>query len=404
MRQENSMKYFLMNKNYKTVELEGEIRFRKDIHFPRMIVTQAVILDEKRCPPGFLGTKNDLPQEIERWMDKRAISGKRSSLKRLPIIKWSNGYPHFLSMSDQYWIRKEDDFIPWEKVNFYDNQYSCIIGQVSASFNRMELKSLLLPQDSPDLCTNGLQDKMWKRIGKDNFLLKWTSEEDAQAILSEVLASEVLEKINLLPTVHYDLTIENYRLCTRCKNFVGAEEEFVPAWHVYRAYQNLHPESCKNGAEDVYKVLMQASEYFEIPDVEKYVDNMIISDRVIANFDRHLGNFGFMRNIETGEYTQPAPLFDFGNAFFPRKEETKKERYFFSERAKSLLCDKRLESAIGKMKDITTSSYLSIPNFYEFKDTAVQNIFFNMKELQMAIAEEKKDRQKKKNMDVSMAV
>lgn len=54
-----------------------------------MIVTQAVILDEKRCPPGFLGTKNDLPQEIERWMDKRAISGKRSSLKRLPIIKWS---------------------------------------------------------------------------------------------------------------------------------------------------------------------------------------------------------------------------------------------------------------------------------------------------------------------------
>jgi len=68
------------------------------------------------------------------------------------------------------------------------------------------------------------------------------------------------------------------------------------------------------------------------------------------------------------------------------------------------LCDKRLESAIGKMKDITTSSYLSIPNFYEFKDTAVQNIFFNMKELQMAIAEEKKDRQKKKNMDVSMAV
>ena len=77
-------------------------------------------------------------------------------------------YTHLLSMSDQYWIRKEDDFIPWEKVNFYDNQYSCIIGQVSASFNRMELKSLLLPQDSPDLCTNGLQDKMWKRIGKDN--------------------------------------------------------------------------------------------------------------------------------------------------------------------------------------------------------------------------------------------
>lgn len=56
------------------------------------------------------------------------------------------------------------------------------------------------------------------------------------------------------------------------------------------------------------------------------------------------------------------------------------------------------------MKNITTSSYLSIPNFYEFKDTAVQNISFNIKELQMAIAEEKKERQKKKNMDVSMAV
>ena len=41
---------------------------------------------------------------------------------------------------------------------------------------------------------------------------------------------------------------------------------------------------------------------------------MIIIDAVIGNGDRHAGNFGWLRNMDTGEYVSMAPLYDFDHA------------------------------------------------------------------------------------------
>ena len=43
---------------------------------------------------------------------------------------------------------------------------------------------------------------------------------------------------------------------------------------------------------------------------------MLMIDYIIQNTDRHLGNFGFIRNVETGKFIGPAPLFDNGTAFW----------------------------------------------------------------------------------------
>ncbi len=43
---------------------------------------------------------------------------------------------------------------------------------------------------------------------------------------------------------------------------------------------------------------------------------MLVFDSVIYNDDRHLGNFGFMRNNKTGEILRPAPIFDNGLSLF----------------------------------------------------------------------------------------
>ena len=42
---------------------------------------------------------------------------------------------------------------------------------------------------------------------------------------------------------------------------------------------------------------------------------MITLDFIIANEDRHLNNFGFIRNAETLEFVGPAPIFDSGASF-----------------------------------------------------------------------------------------
>ena len=41
---------------------------------------------------------------------------------------------------------------------------------------------------------------------------------------------------------------------------------------------------------------------------------MLIIDAIIGNGDRHAGNFGWLRNADTGEYVDMAPLYDFDHA------------------------------------------------------------------------------------------
>lgn len=401
------MNYYLMNKEHKVVKMDAEIVYAKDSQFPHLEVRSAEVLDKMRCPPNLLGEESAaIPKELERWMEKRLISVRRKSIKEFPTIRWDRGQSNLLSMSDQYWLHATDATEEsWEKLNFFRNPYSNIVGQASASFNIKEMRSLMFPKNSPDLCTNGVQDKMWKRIDGKNCLLKWSNNADGQAILSEVLASDILKKMDIIPFVSYRLAIENYRLCSCCENFVSENEEFVPAWHVYRAYENLFPDKVANEKE-IYKVLIMATEYFKIPNVVDFIDRMIIADRTIMNFDRHLGNFGFMRDVESGKYTGPAPLFDFGNAFFPDRAETKKERYIFGERMKYLFDDPRLEECLKKTKDISQSKLLAIPDFSVLKEAITRNVNLNRKELELDIAahKKKKKEREKKRSEMSMSV
>lgn len=46
------------------------------------------------------------------------------------------------------------------------------------------------------------------------------------------------------------------------------------------------------------------------------LEDMIVLDAVIANTDRHLGNFGFLAHAAANTIVSPAPLFDHGNSLF----------------------------------------------------------------------------------------
>ena len=46
------------------------------------------------------------------------------------------------------------------------------------------------------------------------------------------------------------------------------------------------------------------------------LEDMFVFDAVIANTDRHFGNFGFLVDAATNTLKAPAPLFDHGNSLF----------------------------------------------------------------------------------------
>lgn len=43
---------------------------------------------------------------------------------------------------------------------------------------------------------------------------------------------------------------------------------------------------------------------------------MLVFDYLLANTDRHFGNFGAIRNVKTLEWTGPAPVFDSGTSLW----------------------------------------------------------------------------------------
>ena len=59
---------------------------------------------------------------------------------------------------------------------------------------------------------------------------------------------------------------------------------------------------------EYYKSL--GSEYMDA------LEDMLVFDAVIANTDRHFGNFGFLVDARTNTLAGPAPLFDHGNSLF----------------------------------------------------------------------------------------
>ena len=90
------------------------------------------------------------------------------------------------------------------------------------------------------------------------------------------------------------------------------------------------------------------STYFPTIDeiIEAFGDpgiKMLVIDAIIGNTDRHLENFGFMRNANTGDYLGMAPLYDFDHAL----ESTGSDDYLIQNVPKSQIAVEICNSVIN---------------------------------------------------------
>ena len=68
-----------------------------------------------------------------------------------------------------------------------------------------------------------------------------------------------------------------------------------------------------NSVED-YEQYIKILEKHKIKNAREKVENMYILDYLIMNDDRHLYNFGIIRDVNTLEWLDVAPIFDSGQA------------------------------------------------------------------------------------------
>lgn len=300
-------KFTLMNKNKKIFDFEYDDEEHLIIKFERNYKE-----NEDYAPFGLIQDDNINKNGFNKWWKNRQIPASRNGLK--DVLNRSGIYnkdnfdlldtkAYCLSLSDQYWVKRIDENIMWEDINFFDNEFSEDIGKILFDGGKTTLN---LNLNTPDMTSNGNYEKRWKIIDGDRYLVKAGGKMINQEPFNELIATKLYERIlNDDEYVKYNVVYDNDRAVSICKNFITKETELVPAWKINEYYEFTED-------ENKYEHYIRCLNNLKIKDANLLVDKMIICDFILANKDRHFNNFGAIRNVETLEFERIAPIFDNG--------------------------------------------------------------------------------------------
>ena len=258
---------------------------------------------------------------IERWVRHRSIPRNRAyvdtilsamglSINRpFDILRVSKG----LSLNDCYWVTEEGFEGDFEKYNLYDNRFSRALGQIA--FTGFGSSSVDGFSSSPELTTNGMLPKCWRRESGVIRLYKGGTEgasNTGNEPYSEFYAAQIAVLLGV-DAVRYNLSKWKGTLCSTCELFTSKELSYVPVGRIVRS-------GGMKAVQEYYRSLG--------PEYEKALSDMFLLDAVILNTDRHYGNFGFLVDSRSNRIVAPAPLFDHGNSllnFAPKDALTDKK-------------------------------------------------------------------------------
>ncbi len=246
---------------------------------------------------------------LNEWWGDRSIPTSRSGIREAlttlgvssPKLLLTRCYG--LSLSDQYWIVPVDSGLTWDQVNFFEHDFSEDIGDVLFGAAK---KPDPLGFSSPDNTSDGNLKKRWKIIDGKRCLIKGGSNPYRQQPLNEVIATEIMNRLGI-PCVPYTVTWNKGAPYSICEDFITAETELIPAWRIIQSEK-------KRNDTALYQHFVNCADHLGIPDVRPFLDRMIVLDYIIANEDRHLNNFGAVRNAETLEWIGMAPIYDSGSS------------------------------------------------------------------------------------------
>lgn len=240
---------------------------------------------------------------IPSWRDKLDLLLHRLDVKA-PTELLDKAFG--LSLSDQYWIRPYDLNVKYDDINFFDNdfEYSEFL-EASLSKNSKVItneKSLKTPNNT----TDGMLKKAWIIENGIRYLLKGGYKNELLQPFNEVLASEICCRLGF-DHVEYQVSIYKDTVVSKCPCFINKDTELITC---YQIKNNMERHSNEKDYEDYIKVLEENG----IENARIKLENMYILDFLIMNEDRHLNNFGIIRDVNTLKWIDVAPIFDNGQS------------------------------------------------------------------------------------------
>jgi len=257
------------------------------------------------------GERLDLAR-LNNWWCGRAIPASRDGFEGI-LIKLgqiSNSSLalrcYGLSLSDHYWASPEGSSLKWNEINFFQNEFSKDIGEIL--FGKEIISQDDVDMMSPDNTSDGWLKKKWIISNGKRLLMKGGSGDYQQEPLNEVIACEIMRRLDIEHVPYHVIFDEGYPY-SLCETFVTTDTELVPAWRIF----NHKP---KGNSDSELTHLLKCCEALGIPNVKDGINKLITLDYIIANSDRHYNNFGFVRNPDTLEWYGPAPVYDSGTSLW----------------------------------------------------------------------------------------
>ncbi|MEG1701753.1 MAG: HipA domain-containing protein [Erysipelotrichaceae bacterium] len=300
------MKSYLMNKNQKVALVEfNTTTIAIDKVYDVISIQYAPLSLEN----AYNDRSKNLVKELNNWFKGRGIPSWRKDVEKLLRnleVKTTDellNKAYALSLSDQYWIKEENSTIQWKDINFFENEFE-YKAFLQASLNDSSSRHPDLK--SPNNTTDGMLQKAWVIEDGKRVLVKGTYTPSRQEPINEWLASQICERLGF-KYCPYEIDIMDDKIISKCDNFVSSNEEIISAYDVFCSEK-------KNNSINDFQHYLSILEKHNVPNAQEDLENMFIIDCLTMNTDRHMKNFGVIRNVETLSWERLTPIFDTGQS------------------------------------------------------------------------------------------
>lgn len=358
------MKCILMNKNtevlvaeYNTVsKFFDRIIEVKNIDYAPYILKSFYVKDDINATP--------FRTNLSEWFRGRGIPNWRDQLDLLlhrldisaPTELLDKAFG--LSLSDQYWLKPYDSNIKYDDMNFFDHDFDYTEFMEASLSKNSKIITSINSLKTPNNTTDGMLKKAWIIEDGTRYLLKGGYKNEILQPFHEVLASMICDRLGFN---HVPYTLDVYRdtVVSKCPCFINKDTELITA-HQIRNDMKRHDNT------DDYEEYIKKLEENGIPNAREKIENMYILDFIIMNEDRHLNNFGIIRDVNTLKWLDVAPIFDNGMALnIPYYDENEviisgNGRFFYEVKP----FDEMIQ-VVGNIKRIDISKLDDIPECFD---------------------------------------
>lgn len=270
------------------------------------------------------------PDALRKWWLRRAVPINQGHIARyvqeadIPSTQNLLVNNLGLSLSDHYWIKPINSSLEWKDVSLFSNSFRDEIGSRQFHTPEEQQEYAAASAYSPGASLQGDLIKKWVIRNNERCLIKGNKSTHSQQSLNEVLATMLHQKQGFKNHVTYRpcqiVTDSAVKIGCICADFANEELEFVPAIDVVESKMR------HNDVSQYEHFIAICVEHGLAEDVcREFLEYQILTDYILTNTDRHLNNFGILRDTKTLKFKCMAPIFDTGNSMFwdnPRFPDT----------------------------------------------------------------------------------